>query len=137
LPDVSKTFSEFTNESEGATSEGPLNETDGTTGSTGPTGETTAEPAERTGQGAARKLGRIFALRSTEDELVRIDNFTSNFESGQTSTLDLIHVEKPHYPWRHIPNGQRYSNLTGEWNGLLPNDGPWMAPPKIVDIALQ
>ena len=137
LPDVSKTFSEFTNESEDATSDGPLAETDGTTGATGPTGETTAEPAERTGQGAARKLGRIFALRSSEDELVRIDNFTGNFEAGQTSTLDLIHVEKPHYPWRHIPNGQRYSNLTGEWNGLLPNDGPWMAPPKIVDIALQ
>ena len=49
----------------------------------------------------------------------------------------MIDVEKPHYPWRHLPNGQRYSNLTGEWSGLLPNDGPWMAPPKIVDIALQ
>jgi len=137
LPDVSKTFSEFTNESEDASSDGPLTETDGTTAATGPTGESTVEPPERTGQGAARKLGRLFALRSSEDELVRIDNFNANFKAGQTSTLDMIHVEKPHYPWRHIPDGQRYSNLTGEWNGLLPNDGPWMAPPKIVDIALQ
>ncbi|MGA7397914.1 MAG: sulfatase-like hydrolase/transferase [Solirubrobacterales bacterium] len=136
LPDVSKSFSEFSNESESATS-GPVTGVTGETGTTGPTGESTAQPVERTGQGAARKLGRLFALRSSEDEITRIKKFTDNFENGQNETLDLIHVEKPHYPWRHIPDGQRYTNLTGEWNGLLPNDGPWMAPPKIVDIALQ
>lgn len=141
LPDVSKTFGEFTNESGdgggGEDAESGATGATGATGTTGPTGETTAEPPERTGQGAARKLGRMLALRSNEDELDRINNFIGNIAPGQTETLDLIHVEKPHYPWRHIPNGQRYSNLTGEWNGLLPNDGPWMAPPKVIDIALQ
>ena len=136
LPDVSKTFSEFTNESEDV-GESPLEETDVSEGTTGPTGTTTAQPIERTGQGAARRLGRIFALRSNEDELVRVEDFAATFDAGQSSTLDVIHVEKPHYPWRHLPSGQRYSNLTGEWSGLLPNDGPWMAPPKVVDIALQ
>jgi len=136
LPDVSKSFSEFSNESESATVD-PATGTTGSTGTTGPTAENTVEPVERTGQGAARKLGRLFALRSSEDEITRINDFTGNFEKGQTSTLDMIHVEKPHYPWRHLPDGRRYSNLTGEWNGLLPNDGPWMAPPKIVDIGLQ
>lgn len=147
LPDVSATFSEFTDESADpedsgletgmATGSAGVSGTTGVTGLTGPTGETTIEPAERTGQGAARKLGRLFAVRSSADEFERINEFVSNFEPGQKETLDMIHVEKPHYPWRHLPNGQRYSNLTGEWSGLLPNDGPWMAPPKIVDIALQ
>jgi len=133
LPDVSKTFGEFTNESESAKS---TSET-GTTGTTGATGETTAEPPERTGQGAARKLGRLLATRSSADEFERINEFIGNLKPGQKETLDLIHVEKPHYPWRHLPDGRRYSNLTGEWNGLLPNDGPWMGPPKVIDIALQ
>lgn len=63
--------------------------------------------------------------------------FNDKIKRGATNTLDLIHIEKPHYPWRHIPSGQRYSNLTSEWSGLLPNDGPWEAPPRIVDIGLQ
>ncbi len=139
LPDVSKTFSEFTNETDSAVDENPLSETDvtGTTGTTGPTGESVVQAPERTGQGSARKLGRLFALRSSVDEFERINSFSANFSAGQEATLDFIHVEKPHYPWRHIPDGQRYTNLTGEWNGLLPNDGPWMAPPKVVDIPLQ
>ncbi len=134
LPEVSATFSEFTDETSDPEDSGL--ET-GATGLTGPTGETTVEPTERTGQGAARKLGRLFALRSSVDEFERINQFVDGFQPGQKESLDMIHVEKPHYPWRHLPNGQRYSNLTGEWSGLLPNDGPWMAPPKIVDIALQ
>ena len=153
LPDVSNSFSGFTEtdqidtnaESEvtGLTSES------GPTGSTGPTGSAGAEGPtgatgvdgeiipERTGQGAARKLGRLFALESSADEFERVGEFNSKLAPGQQETLDLIHIEKPHYPWRHIPDGQRYSNLTAEWSGLLPNDGPWMAPPQIVDIALQ
>lgn len=144
LPDVSATFSEFTDESPdldsaGITSVSGDSGTTGTTGATGPTGETATpvNPTGRTGQGAARKLGRLFAVRSSADEFERINQFVANFQPGQKETLDLIHVEKPHYPWRHLPDGQRYSNLTGEWSGLLPNDGPWLAPPKIVDIALQ
>ncbi len=147
LPDVSATFSEFTSETADPEDSGLEEETgtEGATGATGPTGVTgvtgeTADPVnpvERTGQGAARRLGRLFAESSSADEFERINEFAGRFEPGQEQTLDLIHVEKPHYPWRHIPDGQRYSNLTGEWSGLLPNDGPWMAPPKVVDIALQ
>ncbi|MGK2932450.1 MAG: sulfatase-like hydrolase/transferase [Solirubrobacterales bacterium] len=146
LPDVSATFSEFTDETADPEDSGLVEEETGTgvtgdtglTGASGATGETAEPvPVERTGQGAARRLGRLFAESSTVDEFERINEFTDNLERGQQETLDMIHVEKPHYPWRHLPNGQRYSNLTGEWSGLLPNDGPWMAPPKIVDIAMQ
>ncbi|MBN8866152.1 MAG: sulfatase-like hydrolase/transferase [Solirubrobacterales bacterium] len=146
LPDVSNTFSGFTEndqvdtdaESEvtGLTGASGVTGPTGLTGPTGATGATGEEPV-RTGQGAARKLGRLFALQSTADEFERVSEFNGQLTPGQTKTLDLIHIEKPHYPWRHIPSGQRYSNLTAEWSGLLPNDGPWMAPPKVVDIAMQ
>ncbi len=155
LPDISNSFSGFTEtdqidtdaESEvtGLDGDGGTIDPEATTGNAGATGETgqtgetgtTRELPERTGQGAARKLGRLFALESSADEFERVGEFGANLVPGQTETLDLIHIEKPHYPWRHIPNGQRYSNLTAEWSGLLPNDGPWMAPPRIVDIAMQ
>jgi hypothetical protein len=136
LPDVSASFSEFTDESDDLPETGVTGVT-GPTGTTGDTDESDVEPVERTGQGAARKLGRLFALRSTTDEFERVNDFVKDFSPRGGKTLDMIHVEKPHYPWRHLPDGQRYSSLTGEWSGLLPNDGPWMAPPKIVDIALQ
>lgn len=139
LPDISTSFGGFAKTSgnpiEG--SEGEDGSTDGTTGATGPSGATGVTAPVRTGQGSARALGRLFAASSTEDESSRVNDFNSKMKKGQNKTLDLIHIEKPHYPWRHLPDGQRYTNLTSEWSGLLPNDGPWEAPPKIVDIALQ
>ena len=143
LPDISASFSGFTKESADPEDSGlgiGATGTPGVTGTTGTTGETTVEPVGptgRTGQGAARRLGRLFAEGSSGEETERIDDFVANLKPDQKETLDMIHVEKPHYPWRHLPSGQRYSNLTSEWGGLLPNDGPWMAPPKIVDVALQ
>jgi len=131
LPDVANTFSDF--------GDTPLEDatSTGATGATGPTGATGTTPPVRTGQGAARRLGRQFALRSKADEFDRVDQFTKALKPGQERTLDLIHIEKPHYPWRHIPDGQRYTNLAGEWSGLLPNDGAWQAGKRPVDIALQ
>ncbi|HMU25978.1 MAG TPA: sulfatase-like hydrolase/transferase [Solirubrobacterales bacterium] len=146
LPDVSNSFSGFTESDQVDTNaesevtgldDGGETGATGTTGLTGATGATGDTQPERTGQGAARKLGRLFALESSADEFERVGEFNAKLKRGQQETLDLIHIEKPHYPWRHIPNGQRYSNLTAEWSGLLPNDGPWMAPPRIVNIAMQ
>ena len=141
LPDISNSFSGFTESDEVNTNAEDeatgIDAASGSVGTTGLTGATGSNQVARTGQGAARKLGRLFALQSTADEFERVGEFNEKLQPGQTKTLDLIHIEKPHYPWRHIPNGQRYSNLTGEWSGLLPNDGPWMAPPEIVDIAMQ
>ena len=135
LPDVSNSFGGFGETTGEDLSEGL--EGLGTTGATGPTGETGTTTPVRTGQGSARGLGRVFAAENAEDEIDRVTDFNSKIRRGATKTLDLIHIEKPHYPWRHIPSGQRYSNLTSEWSGLLPNDGRWEAPPKIVDIGLQ
>lgn len=150
LPDVSNSFAGFTKsdpleepepESTGPTGPTGATGTTGTTGASGETGESDETDREstpkRTGQGAARKLGRLFALESSVDEFERVIEFNKGLKRGQEKTLDVIHVEKPHYPWRHLPDGQRYSNLMGEWSGLLPNDGPWEAQPKIVNIAMQ
>jgi hypothetical protein len=136
LPDVSKSFGEFSDET-GDLDAGVAPEAyDEPTGATGATGETGADPV-RTGQGAARRLGRVLAGASDEDETERVAQFAAKLKPRGEPTLDVLHVEKPHYPWRHIPDGQRYSNISNEWSGLLPNDGPWDAPSRIVDIALQ
>jgi hypothetical protein len=138
LPDISKSFGEFSDEVgdlDAGVAPQPIGDEAGT-GTTGATGETGIEPV-RTGQGAARRLGRALAGESDEDEAERVGQFADTLEPRPEPTLDLLHVEKPHYPWRHIPDGQRYSNITNEWSGLLPNDGPWDASEPIVDIALQ
>jgi hypothetical protein len=135
LPDVSKSFGEFSDET-GNLDAGVATEYSEATGATGGTGETGIEP-ERTGQGAARRLGRALAGESDEDETERVKRFAEKLEQRGEPTLDVLHVEKPHYPWRHIPDGQRYSNISNEWSGLLPNDGPWDTSNPIVDIALQ
>ncbi len=144
LPDISKSFGEFSDETgdlDAGVAPQPIGEPDEpdetvTTGATGETGETGIVP-QRTGQGAARRLGRALAGESNEDEAERVKQFADSLEPSAAPTLDLLHVEKPHYPWRHIPDGQRYSNISNEWSGLLPNDGPWNAGEPIVDIALQ
>ncbi len=138
LPDISKSFGEFSDEvgtlDAGVTPQ-PIGETE-TTGTTGQTGEAGIQPV-RTGQGAARRLGRALAGESDEDEAERVRRFAESLKPRSQPSLDVLHVEKPHYPWRHIPDGQRYSNISNEWSGLLPNDGPWDATEPIVDIALQ
>lgn len=121
----------------GATGETGETGNTGSPGAFGATGDTGATGPTRSGQGGARKLGRVFATRSTVDEFDRVNRFDRQLKPGQTETLDLIHIEKPHYPWRHIPEGRRYSNLAGEWSGLLPNDGEWQTWGAITDIALQ
>ncbi len=134
LPDVANTFSGFTNDS---ASEATPTGVTGATGPTGPTDTSGATTPQRTGQGAARRLGRQFALRSTADEFDRVNQFNHQLDPDEQRALDLIHIEKPHYPWRHIPDGQRYTNIAGEWSGLLPNDGPWQAGERAVNVALQ
>ena len=63
--------------------------------SDGATGDTQPE-ADRAG--AARKLGRLFALESSADEFERVGEFNAKLKRGQQETLDLIHIEKPPLP---------------------------------------
>jgi len=131
LPDISQSFAAFSDEVEdpeaGVAPEGP--EAYGEDPA-----ETAPSPANK---GAARALGRVFADESGE-EVNEVRRFTRSLKSaGARPALNLTHIIKPHYPWQHIPSGQRYSNLTSEWSGLLPDNGLWDAQGRVVDVALQ
>ncbi|MCO5314581.1 MAG: sulfatase-like hydrolase/transferase [Solirubrobacterales bacterium] len=139
LPDITQTFNDFGNapEDDSATT-GTTDEVQTSApGALGEEGATGTSGQFRSGQGGARRLGRLFTGKLGADELVRVERFNRDLKPGQDRTLDLIHIEKPHYPWRHIPAGQRYSILASEWSGLLPNDGAWQTWGKVTDIALQ
>lgn len=99
--------------------------------------EEETEKPQRTARGGARDLGRVFAGGDLEQTEVAVARFNRNLGTERRERLDMIHLLKPHYPWKHIPDGQRYTNVSDEWSGLLPDDRKWLAPQRVVDIALQ
>lgn len=121
LPDISKAFGGFGDD---------YQETELTV-------EEETETPRRTARGGARDLGRVFAGGDLEQTEVAVARFNRDLGSEKRERLDMIHLLKPHYPWKHIPDGQRYTNVSDEWSGLLPDDRQWRAPQKVVDIALQ
>lgn len=127
LPDISKTFGGF---------EGGEENLDA-----GVAPEDTAVEPDGTGRGPARTLGGALARQSgskvADAQTERVKQFVATLSPTAKPVLSLIHVGKPHYPWQHTPDGQRYSNISSEWAGLLPNDGPWDASEPVIDIALQ
>ena len=94
-------------------------------------------PPGVTGAGNGEQLAVGLAAGVTEDESVRVARFVSGIRPLRTPTLDLIHIEKPHYPWNHFPDGQRYSRLQSEWASFLGGHSEWKGPRFITDIALQ
>ena len=120
LPDISKGFGGFGDEYE----ETALTEED----------PRDAGPSAR---GGARELGRVFAEGDFGQTDRELEEFSRELGNMRRSRLDMIHLPHPHYPWKHLPDGQRYTNLSGEWSGLLPEDRQWQASQRVVDIALQ
>jgi hypothetical protein len=72
---------------------------------------------------------------ATGDETVRMAQFEAGLRGGRT--LNLIHVEKPHYPWNHFPDGRKFSNLSGEFSDVFTEDGRWDGPTSLTNLALQ
>ena len=73
--------------------------------------------------------------QTTGDETVRMAQFEAGLRGGRT--LNLIHVEKPHYPWNHFPDGTKFSNLSGEFGDVFSEDGSWDGPTSLTNLALQ
>ena len=73
--------------------------------------------------------------QTTGDESQRMAAFEGILRGGRT--LNLIHVEKPHYPWNHFPDGRKFSNLTGELSDVFTEDGRWNGPTSLTNLALQ
>jgi hypothetical protein len=127
LPDISRTFRGFGGEEEVL---------DAGVSPAGTDGE-----ANGPGRGSAQRLGGALAQRAgskvADAETERVRQFAATLEPSEEPALNLVHVGKPHYPWQHIPDGRRYSNVSNEWSGLLPNDGPWDASEQVPPPPLQ
>jgi len=73
--------------------------------------------------------------RQTGDETTRVADFIAGLRGGPT--LNLIHIEKPHYPWTHFPDGRKYSNLSSEFKEVFEDGTRWGGGRSLTDLALQ
>ena len=110
LPAVDQTFGDFVNQS----------------GSQAPRLRNARDPD---------RVAAAFGEQTTGDESVRMARFMTGLRGGRV--LNLIHVEKPHYPWTHFPDGRKYSNLSSEFQDVLGDDTRWEGPRSLTDLALQ
>lgn len=113
LPEISETFGGFAVALDGAA----------------PTGDAAG--------GAAHVVAMALAREVEDDESVRVSDFAAQIRPDEPPTLHLIHIEKPHYPWRHLPDGRLYSPDQGEWIRFMDSNSVWRAPESVTDIALQ
>jgi hypothetical protein len=56
---------------------------------------------------------------------------------GKWGTFDFLHLEVPHYPWVHFPDGRRYTDLSSEFKPFFDDAGRFQAPLPVTDAALQ
>ncbi len=109
LPPVDQTFGDFANSANG-------------------------QPARLRNAGNPDRIAIAYG-QTTGDESVRMAQFKAGLRGGRT--LNLIHVEKPHFPWNHFPDGRKFSNLSGELSDTFSADGGWNGPRSLTDLALQ
>jgi hypothetical protein len=81
------------------------------------------------------RIAAAFGEQTTGDESVRMARFIRGLRGGPT--LNLIHVEKPHYPWTHFPDGRKFSDSSSEFGDVLGDDTSWEGPRSLTDLALQ
>jgi Sulfatase len=110
LPDIDQTFADFTNQGGGL-------------------------PPRLRNARSPDRVAAAFGQQTTADETVRMAQFVSRLRGGRV--LNLIHVEKPHYPWTHLPDGRKYSSLSSEFGDVLGEDTRWEGPRSLTDLALQ
>lgn len=113
LPDVSQAFGGFARDVDGR------------------------EPSGIAAGGNAHVVAMALARAVSDEETIRVRDFTEYIAEQEPPTLHLIHVEKPHYPWKHLPDGRLYSPNVSEWIKFADQDSVWEAPETVTDIALQ
>lgn len=88
-------------------------------------------------RGAGQRLGKSLAKGTGEDALVGAQKFADRIGKGPQPSLNVIHIDKPHSPWSHLPNGERFTQVS-EWKNLRRNRAEkWDASQPVVDQALQ
>lgn len=90
--------------------------------------------------GEGHVVAMALARESQEPEAERVAAFGERLEAAGRDgapAFNLIHIKKPHYPWRNLPDGRNFSPTKGEWIRFMDDDSVWRAPRQVVDIALQ
>ncbi len=93
-------------------------------------------PRVRFAPNDADQFALALRQRVTDGESVRMARFLAGMD-GDGRVLNLIDVQKPHYPWTHFPDGRKYSDLSGEFKDVLADDSSWKGPRSLTDLALQ
>lgn len=52
-------------------------------------------------------------------------------------TFDYGHIEKPHYPWNHYPDGTYYGVTSEDFRGFIPDELTWTGNRYVTDRATQ
>ena len=92
-------------------------------------------PVRRYAYGNPQQLVEALQRRVSGSESDQFEAFVAALGGGRT--LNLIHIETPHYPWNHFPDGVQFSNLTSEFGPFLDDAGRWATTPSVTRMALQ
>ncbi len=82
------------------------------------------------------KLSVAFHRRDSTGRNGRLHQFIRSIY-GDPKTLNMIHVESPHYPWIHFPEGVLYTDLVNEFGDSMNAAGRWKDQPQATNMALQ
>jgi len=59
-----------------------------------------------------------------------------NRKPAASNTFDFAHVEEPHYPWTHYPNGMHYTSGTEDFRDII-GETEWLDDGYLTDRAHQ
>lgn len=96
------------------------------------------------GESAARTRAREFVAgqhqakggaMDADEETRRVLGFIG--PSTERPKFDYGHIEKPHYPWNHYPDGTYYGLTSEEFRAFIPDELNWTGTPYVTDRATQ
>ncbi|MDQ2700874.1 MAG: sulfatase-like hydrolase/transferase, partial [Actinomycetota bacterium] len=95
-------------------------------------------PVESIERGRARQWVRdqLDAGDSSMDGERSVDDMLRNRKPDAGRTFDFAHIEEPHYPWTHYPDGLRYSEGTEDFRTFF-NETDWLDDTYVTDRARQ
>ncbi len=70
------------------------------------------------------------------DETSQVLDFIGPPKDGRP-TFDYGHIEKPHYPWNHYPDGTVYGVMSKDFRGFIPDEVTWTGNRYLTDRATQ
>ena len=71
-----------------------------------------------------------------DEETAQVLDFIGPSKDGRP-TFDYGHIEKPHYPWNHYPDGTYYGVTSEDFRGFIPDEVTWTGDRYVTDRATQ